>query len=85
MVDLMMASGWKCKLPPIPTILTSPSACPSDHLPIATKISLRQGMSGRVKEVFLSTPHSMNAEAVQVAAHLYKAQLPLSAAKLGGL
>ena len=81
-IDLMLLSGWKGKLPPIPTILMSPAACASDHLPIAMTIRIRQEQSGRAKEVFLPTPHRMNEDALNAAALWYQSQLPRLAAKM---
>ena len=81
-IDLMLIAGWKGKLPPTPTILTSPAACASDHLPIAMTISIRQEQRGRAKEVFLPTPHRRNEETMKAAALLYQTKLPRLAAKL---
>ena len=41
-IDLMLIYGWKGKLPPTPTIITSLPACASDHLPIAVQITRKR-------------------------------------------
>lgn len=74
-INLMMISGWKGNLPPTKTILASSAACASDHdwqvhLPIVTKISLRQDVKGRKKKVFLPTSHYRSEKAVQESAQI---------------
>lgn len=78
----MLISEWKGKLPSIPTILKSLTACERDHLPIAMIIMLRPKQCGRAKEVFLLTPNQMNAEAVKAAALQYNAQFQILAANM---
>lgn len=82
-IDLILTSGWRGNLPPIQTILSSPAACASENLPVATTLMLRHETSGRVKKVFRSTPHRINAEAVEAAVKFYRAELPRVVAKLG--
>lgn len=55
-IDLILVSGWKDKLPAIPTILKSPEAFASYHLPILMSIRLRQKQSGRENEGFVLRP-----------------------------
>jgi len=81
-IDLMLIAGWKGKRPPTPTIITSPAACASDHLPIATVIKLGKKSNRRAKEIFLPSPHRRNSEAGDVACKLYRQELPKIASKL---
>ena len=66
-IDLMLISGWKGRQPPTPTIITSPPACASDHLPIGMVISLGSKVIRKAKEIFLPSPHRRNEEASEAA------------------
>ena len=81
-IDLMLISGWKGKMPPIPLIITSPSACASDHLPIAMVITIGAKTSKRAKEIFLPSPHRRNSAAGDTAWKLYRDGLPRLASNL---
>lgn len=78
----MLISSWKGNLSLILTILTSPEACASNHLPILINVTLHQKHCGCAKEVFFPAPHRMNAKAAKASVKLYDAQFPIIEEKL---
>ena len=69
-------------MPPTPTIIISPHACGSDHLPITVQIPIENKTNRRAKEIFLPSPHRRNSETGEEARKLYRHELPQLAAKL---
>lgn len=81
-IYLMLVAGWKSKLPPVPSVITTPTSCASYHMPIAMEIQPVDKTSTRAKEVLLTSPHRRKSKAGDGARKLYEAELPWLAAKI---